>query len=349
MRHSFSDIIIRWYAHHKRDLPWRTTKNPYRVWLSEIILQQTRVAQGLPYFRAFTSQFPTVQDLANASEQEVLKLWQGLGYYSRARNLHTTAQYIVAELNGVFPRTYQELLQLKGVGDYTASAIASFCYNEVTATVDGNVYRVLARFFGITTPVNSALAKKEFKQLAQTLIDVSRPAVFNQAIMEFGALQCTPQLPDCDSCPLSHACVALQQNKVNLLPKKDRKIKIRKRYFNYLVLLTDAGETVMQQRIGKGIWQNLYEFPLIETPDEIQVKELLQEPSFVKFVNGQDFSIQLLNPKTTVHKLSHQHLYIKFWLIKLQKWEGNTISWKQALHLPSPIVIHTFIENFKKN
>ena len=224
-----SEKLIYWYLQNKRELPWRKTKDPYRVWLSEIMLQQTRVAQGLPYFLKFTKAFPTVFDLAKADESEVLKLWQGLGYYSRARNLHFTAKYIAEELNGMFPENYKGLLQLKGVGDYTASAIASICYDEPVAVVDGNVYRVLSRYFGIATPINSTKGIKEFKELAQTLIDASQPGVYNQAIMDFGALHCKPQNPLCNECPVSDSCVALAKNSIKELPVKERKIKIKKR------------------------------------------------------------------------------------------------------------------------
>ncbi|CAG0910098.1 unnamed protein product [Cyprideis torosa] len=222
----FSKKIIDWYQINKRDLPWRNTKDPFTIWLSEIILQQTRVAQGLPYYQRFIKAFPNLEKLAVASEQEVLKLWQGLGYYSRARNLHYSAIYIVNELNGKFPSNYNDLLNLKGVGDYTASAIASICYNEPTAVVDGNVYRVLARYFGIETAINSTKGVKEFKLLAQELIDDDNPGTHNQAVMEFGARMCKPQNPDCLSCPLKESCVSLQKNKVNLLPFKEKKLKL---------------------------------------------------------------------------------------------------------------------------
>ncbi len=344
MTHLFAYKIIKWYQINKRDLPWRKTTNPYFIWLSEIILQQTRVAQGLPYYKAFVEKFPTVQDLANASEEEVLKLWQGLGYYSRARNLHFTAKLIATEYHGKFPKTYTELLQLKGVGDYTASAIASFCFKEKTPTVDGNVYRVLARYFGIKTPINLPKAKKEFKTLATALIDPKQPALFNQAIMEFGALQCTPKNPKCSMCVFSDSCVALQKNQVNLFPFKNKKIKVRKRYFNYFVLLTETNETLLKKRTGKGIWQNLYEFPLIETHKEIEKKELVKSQIFIDFTQKTSFNLKLLTPKTIVHKLSHQHLHIRFWLLSVYKWDKHTISWSEAFAFPTPIVIHKFLE-----
>ncbi len=349
MKHPFSNTIIAWYKQNKRDLAWRLTTDPYKVWLSEIILQQTRVAQGLPYYENFVNTYHTIHDLAKASEQEVLKLWQGLGYYSRARNLHATAKYISNELDGVFPTNYNDLLKLKGVGDYTASAIASFCYNEVTPTVDGNVYRVLARYFGIKTLINTPVAKKEFKLLAQELIDTKNPGLFNQAIMEFGALQCSPKLPNCEKCSLSDSCMALQKNQVGVFPFKNKKLKVRNRYFNYLVIQTNNQETVLQQREGKGIWQNLYEFPLIETTTEVDFLQLFQESEFMDFVENQDFTLIELTPKSIIHKLSHQHLSIKFWLLEVSDWHSETLSLSRVKSLPVPIIVHKFIEEYWEN
>ena len=265
-------------------MPWRNTTNPYYIWLSEIILQQTRVAQGTSYYLKFIEHFSTIQDLANADEQLVLKLWQGLGYYSRARNLHFTAQHIVNDLDGKFPNTYKELVKLKGVGDYTASAIASICFNESTAVVDGNVYRLLSRYYGIKTPINSSQGIKEFKELAQRLIDQNNPATHNQAIMEFGARMCRPQNPDCETCPFNDSCVALELKKIKELPVKDKKSKIRKRFFNYIVLLTDDGKTILNQRTEKGIWRNLYEFPLIESDSIIDEEELVKNDFFQEII-----------------------------------------------------------------
>ena len=224
----FSKTLIRWYSKNKRILPWRETKNPYYIWLSEIILQQTQVKQGLPYYESFVTSYPTVFDLANAEESDVLKLWQGLGYYSRARNLHASAKHIAYDLNGVFPDTYKDLLKLRGVGDYTASAIASICFNEATAVVDGNVYRALSRYFGIDTPINSSKGQKEFKALAQELIDIKKPADFNQAIMEFGAIQCKPKNPECSACSFRNSCVAFGNNRVSDLPVKIKSAKAKK-------------------------------------------------------------------------------------------------------------------------
>ncbi len=344
----FSDQIISWYQLNKRDLPWRRTKDPYKVWLSEIILQQTRVAQGLPYYKIFIETFPKLQDLARASEQEVLKLWQGLGYYSRARNMHATARHIYSDLNGTFPNTYSELLKLKGVGDYTASAIASFCYREATPVLDGNVYRVLSRYFGINIPIDTGKAKKEFKSLALELIDISNPGLFNQAIMEFGSLQCTPVQPNCQKCPLNDSCVALQKRQVGILPQKSKKIKIKKRFFNYLVVETNTNKTLIKQRKGKGIWKNLYEFPLIETENRINFKQLIQNIDFINFIKEQDFQLKECTPSQIVHKLSHQHLHIKFWVVNLKSFDQELIPWREVKEYPFPIVLHNFIVDFLK-
>ncbi len=343
----FSKQLIYWYLQNKRNLPWRETKNPYHIWVSEIILQQTRVNQGLDYYKKFISHFPTYHELAAADENTVLKLWQGLGYYSRARNLHFSAKYIVNKLNGKFPNNYKDLLKLKGVGDYTASAIASICFNEPTAVVDGNVYRVLARYFGIKTPINSTNGIKEFKHLAQELIDYQQPATFNQAIMEFGAIQCKPKNPDCNICPLNNSCIALQKKEIDILPVKDKKLTIKKRYFNYLIIIDPQNKTKIQQRSKKGIWQNLYEFPLIETSKEINLKELLATKDFHQFIKGNSYTITLFNKAQTVHKLTHQQLFTKFWIISTDQAVTNGISWEEFEKYPVPILLHNFVEKFK--
>lgn len=342
----FSKNLTYWYSGNKRSLPWRETKNPYFIWLSEIILQQTQVIQGLPYYVKFTSTFPTIFDLAEANEEQVLKLWQGLGYYSRARNLHATAKYIVEHYNGVFPNTFDTIIELKGVGDYTASAIASICFNKPTAVVDGNVYRVLSRYFGIDTPINTSKGFKAFKTLAQSLIDTKDPATFNQAIMEFGARQCKPKSPDCTVCPFNTSCVALQQKKVDLLPVKLKKTKITKKYFNFMVLLSADGKTVLEQRKGKGIWQGLYQFPLIESESSLKISELKEKIKELVLLKNKDYDISLYNDTEIVHKLSHQHLYTKFWIVTLNEELKEGIANKDVLKLPVPIVIGNFIEQF---
>lgn len=343
---NISQTLIDWYSVNKRDLPWRNTTNPYYIWLSEIILQQTQVTQGLPYYEAFISRFPTVFDLANAEESEVLKLWQGLGYYSRARNLHFSAKCVANELNGEFPRTFKELMELKGVGDYTASAIASICFNEPSAVVDGNVFRVLSRYFGIDTPINTSKGFKEFKILAQELIDVEMPADFNQAIMEFGARQCKPKSPDCTVCPLTPGCIALQKNLTGELPVKIKALKVKKKYFNFIVILSEDNKTILEQRKGKGIWQNLYQFPLIETENPASMLEFEDKLHSLDLLAKKHFDLSLYNGKDVVHKLSHQHLYTKFWIVTLKGDLKEGIPINALDEFPVPILLGNFIETF---
>ena len=340
----FSNVLIKWYLQNKRDLPWRNTTNPYPIWLSEIMLQQTRVAQGMPYFLSFTTAFPTVFDLATANEEEVLKLWQGLGYYSRARNLHKTAQYIASDLAGVFPGNYSDLLKLKGVGEYTAAAIASFSYNEAVPVVDGNVFRVLSRYFDIETDIAQASAKKEFAALAFELMPKDNPATFNQAIMEFGALQCVPKSPNCGICVFNESCAALQKKKVDQLPVKSKKVKVRNRYFNYLVVADENDNTIIQKRTDKGIWHNLYEFPLIETDKEEDFDFITEQIQSDYFQDNSILSILEDNDKSIIHKLSHQHLHIKFWKVNLNGSIENGIDAETLITFPFPIVIHNFIK-----
>ena len=341
---TFSNRLIQWYLENKRDLPWRNTTNPYHIWLSEIILQQTRVAQGLPYYTKFIHAFPTVFDLAKASEEQVLKLWQGLGYYSRGRNLHKTAQIIAFEHNGTFPKTYTELLKLKGIGTYTAAAIASFSQKEVVPVVDGNVFRVLARYFDVETDISSASAKKEFTALANELIDSKQPDVFNQALMEFGALQCVPKSPNCSMCVFNDSCAALQKKKVDLLPVKLKKTKVTERFFNYLVLEDESGRCVMQQRTAKGIWHNLYEFPLLESEKELNEKEVKEKISTTSFLTNELISLKPYDEKSVLHILSHQRLKIRFWELKVEGELKNGLSKEAVKKLPFPIVIFNFIE-----
>lgn len=345
---NFSKILIHWYLQNKRNLPWRSTVNPYYIWLSEIILQQTRVDQGMMFYFKFVENFPDLKDLAFAKEEKVLKLWQGLGYYSRARNLHYSAKYIEAELNGVFPSTYDEIIKLKGVGDYTASAIASICFNEPTAVVDGNVYRVLSRYFGINTPINSSKGKKEFKQLAQHLLNNKKSSEHNQAIMEFGARLCKPQKPVCDTCPLNTSCVALSKNLVKELPVKEKKIKIKNRHFNYIVIQATNNMTKLVKR-KKGIWLNLYEFPLVETKIDIDEKQLIEHNIFNELFKKRPVTIKLFNKKEIVHKLSHQHIYTKFWVVTATSSTNFSISWDSIKDYPVPALIDKFISQYKNN
>ena len=338
--------LINWYSVNKRDLPWRNTTNPYFIWLSEIILQQTQVVQGLPYYVAFTTNYPTVFDLANAEESQILKLWQGLGYYSRARNLHASAKYIVTDLNGVFPSTYNEIIKLKGVGDYTASAIASISFNEKTAVVDGNVYRALSRIYGISTPINTGKGFKEFKALAQELIDKKEPATFNQAIMEFGARQCKPKNPDCAVCPFNGKCIALQKDSISELPVKLKTLKVKKKYFNFIVLLSLDQKTILEKREGKGIWQNLYQFPLIETVKPSDIATIETELMGFSILKNKKYSVSLYNEVDIIHKLSHQHLFTKFWIVTTDQKLPEGVSVEKITDFPVPILIGNFIERF---
>lgn len=341
---NLTKLLIAWYLQNKRDLPWRHTVDPYPIWLSEIMLQQTRVAQGMPYFFAFTTAFPTVFDLANASEEQVLKLWQGLGYYSRARNLHKTAQIVAFERNGIFPDNYKDLLKLKGIGEYTAAAIASFSYNEAVPVVDGNVFRVLSRYFDVETDIANAFAKKEFAALAFELMPKDNPAIFNQAIMEFGALQCIPKNPDCGICVLNSGCLALKLNKVNRLPVKSKKMKAKSRFLNYVVFSDAHENTTIQKRTSKGIWHNLYEFPLIESKNEIGFDAFSEALIGENFVSNSIISISELNEISQVHKLTHQHLHIKFWKVNVAGKLENGIDATTLKTFPFPIVIYNFIE-----
>jgi A/G-specific adenine glycosylase len=310
----FSARLIAWYLQHKRDLPWRNTSDPYYIWLSEVIMQQTRVDQGLAYYNRFVASFPTVTDLASAHTDEVLKLWQGLGYYSRARNLHGTAKFIVENHRGVFPSDFESILALKGVGDYTASAIASFAFNLPHAVVDGNVYRVLSRIFGIETPIDSTAAKKEFKALASELLSQSDPATHNQAIMEFGATCCKPLAPLCASCPFAEQCIALRKGKVAVLPRKQKKTKSRDRYFNYLVLRSN-NQTVIRQRPEGDIWTGLFDFPLIETENELAADELLKSKAWKEYSGRKKYHlVEAAGPYR--HVLSHQKINAYFLVLE---------------------------------
>jgi A/G-specific adenine glycosylase len=342
----FSSTLTNWYSIYKRELPWRNTKDPYYIWLSEIILQQTQIKQGLPYYEVFVNEYPTVFDLAKADEKDVLKLWQGLGYYSRARNLHHTSKFIVENYDGEFPKSYDELLKLKGIGDYTASAIASICYNEPTAVVDGNVYRVLARYFGISTPINSTHGIKEFKVLASKLIDVNNPADYNQAIMEFGATQCKPNNPDCELCPLNLSCVALKNDSINTLPVKINKVKVTQKYFNFLVVISSQKTTLFNKRTGKGIWKNLYQFPLVETEAPLSSKQFKKHPKVKTILKDINFEYSLYNNTDIIHKLSHQHLYTRFWIVEVDLLPKKSVLLTELKTYPVPVLISNFINEF---
>ena len=306
-----SKILTDWYQANKRDLPWRKTSDPYHIWISEIILQQTRVNQGMDYYLRFVERFPTVYDLANAHEDEVLKYWQGLGYYSRARNIYKAAQQIVEKFNGEFPKVHSEVLQLSGIGDYTAAAICSMAYDQPFAVVDGNVYRVLSRLFEIKTPIDSGAGKKLFAELAQKLLSTAEPATHNQAMMEFGALQCIPTSPNCEICPLKMVCAAFKSNEISNLPVKSLKTKTTNRYFNYLFIRHNK-TTFLQKRIAKDVWQNLYEFPLIESDKLFEVSELIGNNDFQKLFKG-IAKVEITDTTNPIkHILSHRVILAQF-------------------------------------
>lgn len=341
----FAQNLLEWYEENKRDLPWRSTKNPYFIWLSEIILQQTRVNQGLPYYNRFVERFKTIGDLAKASEQEVLRLWEGLGYYSRGRNLLFTAQFISNELKGKFPNRYEGLIKLKGIGPYTASAIASFAFNEKVAVVDGNVFRVLARVFGISTDIQSLQGKKEFLELAQKLLPDEQVDIYNQAIMEFGALYCVPQNPKCEDCIFVKRCIAFKTDRISELPVKTKKIKTRIRYFHYFIFRY-KNQIAMRIRIEKDIWKGLYEFYLIEKENKDPLKKntfsFLKKPQLQKIYEAK-------------HILSHQVIQATFWEIKVSNKEMESIisttdldfySISKTIELPKPILLANYINQF---
>ena len=344
---NWTEILLNWYNKNRRNFNWRKTNDPYKIWLSEIILQQTRASQGTPYYDMFIKTFPTVKTLALASEDKVLKLWQGLGYYSRARNLHASAKYIYFNCNGKFPSSFNELLNLKGVGDYTASAIASICFDLPEAVVDGNVYRFLSRYFGITTPINTSIAHREFKEKATRLMDFKQPGTFNQALMEFGALQCVPRNPLCSICPYVKKCVAFKNKKTHLLPIKKSKINIKNRFFNYLFIQDKERKILVEKRKKKDIWQNLFQFPLIETPNLLNDKKaLLEQMEPYKGLNLTIDKLRLWNKTPLIHKLSHQKLYVFFWLVNSSKSLHKAVKIEELKKLAVPVVLENFIDNF---
>lgn len=321
----FSKLLLPWYRENHRPLPWRETQDPYRIWLSEVMLQQTRVDQGLGYYLRFTERWPTVAKLAAAHENEVLKKWQGLGYYSRARNLLKAARQVVEEHGGKFPDNHTDLLKLNGVGDYTAAAIASICFHRPEAVVDGNVYRVLARVFGIDTPIDSTAGRKQFKELATVLLDTQHPGDHNQAVMELGATVCTPKSPDCMHCPLQSRCVAFATGTIASLPLKQGKTKTRDRFFNYLYIAAGNG-IYMRQRTGKDIWTGLYELPLVESERPL-VKRSLGTALGKTFGPGWTITYKRENAR---HVLSHQVIHADLWAVVPPKTFTPPEDWERV-------------------
>lgn len=340
---SFSKKLIEWYNPSSRNLPWKQTNDAYKIWLSEIILQQTRVEQGTPYYLAFVHQYPTVKMLAEAPLDEVLKLWEGLGYYSRARNLHSAAKQVMELHNGKFPDTYLEIIALKGIGNYTASAISSFAYHLPHAVVDGNVYRVLARVFDIETPIDSTEGKKQFEQLANQLLDKKNPSTHNQAIMDLGAIVCKPQNPLCTQCPFSSDCKALELNKISLLPVKAKKLIKKERYLHYFVLY-DSEYIYIQQRGEQDIWKGLYEFPV----EEVNGQWSIDNSQFLKKINHQPLTID--QPLSYKQVLTHQYIHAYFYEMKLKKLPNLDISClkilkKDILNFAFPKIIRSYLKD----
>jgi len=313
----FKSFLIAWYNKNKRDLPWRNTTDPYLIWIAEIILQQTRVAQGLGYYLRFTSEFPTVFDLANANEDKVLKVWQGLGYYTRARNLQKAAKRIVKQYKGKLPGSYDELITIEGIGPYSAGAIASFAFKQVVPAIDGNVYRVMARIFGVFSSPHTSKGKKEFFNLVLELMDRRHPDVFNQALLDFGALQCTPLAPKCDDCPFREYCYAYRNNVIDSLPLKPKRNVPRDRYFNYIMMVYGY-DTFISKRKGNDIWVSLYEFPLIETNTLINEGEVAMLTEWRTIFRGVNVKVKHVSPPVK-HVLSHQTIYARFFIVELNE------------------------------
>lgn len=339
----FSSKIIYWYQSNHRKLPWRETKNPYYIWISEIILQQTRVDQGLRYYLKFVHHYPEIQDLAQASEDQILKDWQGLGYYSRARNMHEAAKAIVRDYKGHFPDKYHEIRSLKGIGDYTAAAIASIAYNLPYPVLDGNVYRVISRYFGIEIPIDSIDGKKAIMEALNAVFDSKNPGEFNQAIMEFGAMYCKPSNPDCEHCIFLADCEARKKNLVKSIPVKTKKTKIKNRYFYYMVIFNE-NYTYLVKRNENDIWKGLYQFPLIESDKKINPENILQKIDFKGSLKIKSIS------KEYKHILSHQHIYAQFILLNTMKialknnWQKT--AWNDLENYPVPRLIQKFMEEY---
>ncbi len=336
--------LLKWYNFNKRDLPWRKNTDAYRIWVSEIILQQTKISNGKKYFINFIDKFPTINHLAEATEEQVLKKWEGLGYYNRAINLHKTSKTIVKNFNGNFPDSYDELIKLNGIGDYTASAIASICFNKYNPVIDGNVLRFLSRFHGIKRPIDSIIVKKEIKQIAYTLIIKTKsPGDFNQAMMEYGALVCKP-FPDCAKCIFKTNCISLKNNEVKLVPIKSKNKKKIKRYLNYLVFIDAHKKTLIKQRIKKDIWYKLFEFPLIEQ-DKL-INDIKTNNEFNNYLNENNIQIDKTEKDihTIKHILSHQTLFISFHIINTKDKLNNGVEISSLTNFTLPVPIIKFID-----
>ena len=331
----FSEKLIEWYHVNKRNLPWRLTKQPYKIWVSEIILQQTRIEQGEKYYYAFLEKYPNISELAKTNDEELLKVWEGLGYYSRALNMLKASRVVLNNYKGIFPSNYDDLIKLPGIGDYTASAISSICNNEVQPVVDGNVFRFLSRMFKIDLPIDKLKTKTYFKKLGFKLIDVVNPGDFNQAMMDYGSMVCRPKKFQCHKCLFSSNCKAFNSNTVMLYPFKEKRIKIKHRFLNYIFIITNDRKTLIKKRNGNGIWKNLYEFPLIETKKESSVNEIIKELDF-KY-------LKFISEKKIKHKLTHQQLNISFFTFKVSNFDDDLTDIKALSNYPFPRPINKFI------
>ena len=344
---AFSNDLIKWYHPNKRDLPWRNTRNPYFIWISEIILQQTRVNQGLGYYLRFIEAFPTIEDLAAAPLDSVLKVWQGLGYYTRARNIHETAKLVVVEYGGVLPNSYVELLNLKGIGDYTAAAIASFAFDEPVAAIDGNVYRIYSRVFGIYAPIDKSDGRKILRKIAADELDVSQPATFNQAIMDLGGQICLPKNPLCQSCPVSSMCYANRNGEAENLPVKAGKTKVRDRFF-YYILIRQGDFTYIRQRMEKDIWHSLFEFPLIERGNRLSPEEIILTSEWLDICGSGRVEVTYVSDEVK-HLLSHQHLFTRFFVVEVEqasyllKEKYSKVPTSEMTHRSTPRLIERFL------
>ncbi len=331
----FSEKLIEWYRVNKRNLPWRLTKQPYKIWVSEIILQQTRIEQGEKYYYAFLEKYPNISELAKTNDEELLKVWEGLGYYSRALNMLKASRVVLNNYKGIFPSNYDDLIKLPGIGDYTASAISSICNNEVQPVVDGNVFRFLSRMFKIDLPIDKLKTKTYFKKLGFKLIDVVNPGDFNQAMMDYGSMVCRPKKFQCHKCLFSSNCKAFNSNTVMLYPFKEKRIKTKHRFLNYIFIITNDRKTLIKKRNGNGIWKNLYEFPLIETKKESSVNEIIKELDF-KY-------LKFISEKKIKHKLTHQQLNISFFTFKVSNFDDDLTDIKALSNYPFPRPINKFI------
>lgn len=341
----FAKSLIKWYVTHQRDLPWRSTRDPYKIWLSEIILQQTRVDQGLPYYQKFVQNYPNIRVLAHAPEEKVLKLWEGLGYYSRAKNLHKCAKKVVVLHEGIFPNNYNDLLSLPGIGPYSAAAIASFAFREPVAVLDGNVYRVISRVFGIKNDIAQSKTSKVFTALANELLDTSQPDIYNQAIMEYGALHCKPKNPLCQTCSLSAMCYAFANNEQQQLPVKSKKVKVTTKYFSYFVFEKD-GRLAMKRRDDSGIWKGLYDFHLILSKESLTTEQLL----IMLDLKSENIIVDNIS-REYKHLLTHQRIRAIFYKMVLPKESQFELKgmlyydFEEIEDLPKPVLISKYLKD----